>query len=364
MLYYILFAIIAVLGFLEQFGKSYKNGKIIRFLFSIFVLTIFVLSALRWERGTDWNSYLLFFMNPWSNWDTHYEWGFAVLNLFFRSFTDNYSVFLAFQTGLYLFLSVIIFKKIEKDYPDEKPIIFSLLLYQFTGTFAGLFTTRSQIAGIICVLALYEIREKHFWKYCLLIGVAALFHTSSLALLIAYPIFYMKINDILFYCGLIIVSVIVSIFPGIVTGSLASFSSLQRYRAYINIVSAAGITIGILKWILLWGVSLYIYNKKTEKKWIRGYTRIIAIGTVIYFWSTIYGSVLNRMSGLFFSAVYFIIPELIYYFKDNRKVMVYLLFIMWCAISFYIMFNGNYHPLYEPYKSIFDDFSVITSVNG
>ena len=224
-----------------------------------------------------------------------------------------------------------------------------------------MFTTRSQIAGVICALALLDIREKKIWPFLIKVAIASTFHLTSIVFVLSYLIYHLKIKEKTYYLWLSGITVVGLVSPTIVAKLLSMIPQIQRYSTYLSFNSLGKISFGLIRWIFLFIVLILLANHYKEKEGY-GYTRIFVIGVVIYLWSALYGSVLNRISGLFLSSAFCMIPMLLNRFKGKTRLIVYLLFIGWCFLNFYFFYNGNYHPLFEPYKSIFDDFTVTTVI--
>lgn len=362
MLYYSLFVVMAIGGLGELFAVYHKNGKTVRILYYSVSIIIFVLSALRWERGTDWNSFYSYFLNPWTYWDQHFEFGYAILTKLVRRITGSYSVFLAIQTGIYLILSKCVFDRTNEMFKDERTIYFPLLLYQFASEFAGLFSTRSMIAGLLCVLALFQIKERRLLRFSLLIVLAASFHTASLAFFAAYPIYHMKGKPINVYLRILGLTVAAMVFYEYIPLLMSRIPLLSRYTTYIRVKASGDISvIGWVKWLVLLVTFMYI-SIRTKNADMERIVRVFAIGVAVYTWSVFYGSVFNRLSALYLGAAFPLIGYTIHTFEGKNKATVYIIYVIICFAIFYATFNGNYHPLYEPYKSVFDDFAVITQV--
>ena len=98
--YWIIFVFILVFSFIEIFTSIKQQYKL--YMFYIVVLLLFFLSFLRWERGTDWDSYYNIFINEgFRSWDDHTEIGYLYLNKLVRKFTDNYTIFLFVQSFIF-----------------------------------------------------------------------------------------------------------------------------------------------------------------------------------------------------------------------------------------------------------------------
>jgi len=78
--YFIIFGLLALPAFVESFGL---NKRVAKSIFIFYSIVFFALSFLRWETGTDWDSYYEYF-NSINNWfeNTEFEPAYALVNEF------------------------------------------------------------------------------------------------------------------------------------------------------------------------------------------------------------------------------------------------------------------------------------------
>lgn len=173
------------------------------------VATFFlVLSAIRWERGTDWSPYYEYFISIQSidlGSNDRFELGYKYLNYIVNLISDNYTVFLAicalivyaFQKKAILNFSFLNLKRsINQDvnlkYENEYPM--TMLLIIWTLYLGNVFVVRSTIAYIILFFSIIYIRERRLLLFLVFVTIAALFHRSAIIFLPAYYLYHIRLN--------------------------------------------------------------------------------------------------------------------------------------------------------------------------
>ncbi|MDE5614781.1 MAG: EpsG family protein, partial [Treponemataceae bacterium] len=142
-----------------------------------FVLVLF--SGLRWECGTDWNSYKKVFdlvVAGSQKIEKHFDKGYVILNRFAALFSDDYTFFLLIDSLIAIALVVIGLKRIGH-------ISFIIALHMFfTNYFCGIYmgSNRRIIAIGLCLNALISFSEKKYCSYLIFQGLAFFFHRTSL----------------------------------------------------------------------------------------------------------------------------------------------------------------------------------------
>ena len=332
-------------------------------MFYIVVLLLFFLSFLRWERGTDWDSYYNIFINEgFRSWDDHTEIGYLYLNKLVRKFTDNYTIFLFVQSFIYFTILVLFLKKINSYisyiYNIKSNLYSTILLYIFSTDFAGLFLARSPIAYLICLYSIFDIIENRTKSFFFKILIASLIHKSSILFIFIYPLInYFKFN--------IRYIIILSIFI-VILFSLSSYYSvildklgMIDYFDYIGNERRNSI-ISIIKWLLIFLLMIISLKKiKSNDFLFNSIVLIYPIGFILFIWSQIYSTVAQRIAGLFLITTWIFIPYL-FNFIYKKNILVYFLFIIFCILNLWSQLNGAYSKLYVPFKFVWDNFYVET----
>ena len=119
----------------------------------------------------------------------NYEKGYVLLNKLIATIYPNTQFYIA----IIAFLSLVpVFFYVHKN--SNAPVC-STIVYMgvqvFLLTYSGL---RQCIAIALCCLAVEFIKTKQLFKFLLLIIVSCFFHSSSIVFVLAYPLYYVKLN--------------------------------------------------------------------------------------------------------------------------------------------------------------------------
>ena len=169
------------LSSLEVIGLLKKK----RLLFCTISFLLWIFSFIRWEVGTDWDSYFSIFEDcDYIEW---YEWGFLWLNRLVKHTVNNYSVLLAILGGiLFYFQSKAILKL---------SILPLTTLFILWGTDLGnVFFVRQSIAIAILLYSIVQIRRRNLKMFILLVICATLIHAASIIFLPAYWIYHHRFS--------------------------------------------------------------------------------------------------------------------------------------------------------------------------
>ncbi len=187
---YILFGILAISSIFEVFGKRDAIlHKILQGIFCCSIFLLFFLSVLRWERGTDWNSYLNYFATEAQNLNLshHFENGFIYLNHIVKSVANDYTVLLMVE-GLILYSCLCKSIRSIAIYP-----IFSLFCY-FAIMKGGIFFVRQTVAVSLLLLSVKYILNRDLLKFVFVVILAASLHRSSWLFLPCYWLYSLRLN--------------------------------------------------------------------------------------------------------------------------------------------------------------------------
>lgn len=261
--------LVTLLGLISMFlswleGEKYiKNGL----KFSFFL--IFLFSALRFNYGNDYTSYVEIFneVNSYASLtltDTNLqiEPGWVVLNWFIEPLGFFTLVFV-----LSLF-NALTFYTFFKKYVDPKFYWFAMFLYIFgTGNYLlNLSAMRQNLAILIFIYSIKYIEKKQLLKFILCIVLAAQFHLSAYILLLVYPLgrIQFKINNyvgiIIFATYLALFKIAPSLFPVFLVFAADNFDKYSVYEGGQDASSGLGI---ILNSIFL--ISIIYYYRFQEK---------------------------------------------------------------------------------------------------
>lgn len=184
-IYLFLYLLLWILVIFES-SKYFSQYKKTTFLCSSIILWLFI--GLRWETGTDWNSYKELFDSLELNWTFlfniyHFDIGYVLLNALTRLFTDSYTVFLIFNSGITIYFLYKLIKKLS-PYPNLSQFFFytNFMIAQFMGS------NRRMMAMIFVLWFFYYIFIKKKVYSVINIGLSFVFHRSSLVNILTYSI--------------------------------------------------------------------------------------------------------------------------------------------------------------------------------
>lgn len=359
---YIIFTFLYLSALFFLFEK-HKSNILSHFIYFV----IFILSFIRWEIGTDWISYFYYYdsINPleyadlFSNY-IEFEYGFEIMSRFVKMFSDSYTLFLFVQS---LIIFLLFFQSI-KIYSVNIPFTYLCL---FSINFCNMFFVRQNIAVAITIYSIIYIYERKFLKFIICIFIASLFHTSSLLFVLSYFVWNIKLTKrnvfyyliaILFLCYFFILGIDKfansSIFTRLASKIIFyievdktnSFGS--AYSPYVGFVRG-----NLYRIFQLFLIYSFLKNEYFSNNILRGFVNIYILGVFVYIICFLISPGLIRFSLYFEIIQIFILPYLIFKFRNlYSRIILLLLF------GFYLGFrlNGviyNYTNLYIPYKSIY-----------
>lgn len=365
-MYLYIILVILILGALfEVFGqKNCHHRKYQSLFFCSVIVLIYILSVIRWERGTDWDSYYYYFTTGSKTLDYfhHFENGFILLNFIVRSITDNYTILL-FVLGSILYFFLYRSIKSISVYP-----IFSLLCY-FAVMKGGIFFVRQTVAVSILLFSVKYIIDRNLKAFILLIILATLLHRSSLIFLPCYWLYNINIKlrtyiIILVGCSLIAFFLLtVANGVNIATGNPFIDAKINGYlrsglegEMYgVNMSKETMLIRGFGKrFIFLVLISLFLWKDMRKSPKTRGLFNIYFSGICFYLLSAPISIDFARAALPFDLMDIFLLPSIVFVQKSvSNKV---ILFIIISLISFNRLQSSiNLRPEYfVPYKSIFN----------
>ena len=99
---YLIFILLLAGSFLEIFDSKRQGTAQIIYYLTLSIL--FLLSFLRWERGTDWSGYYDYFSNIYDlNFSNNFENGFILLNYCIHYLFNSYTVLLFILAAIQYF---------------------------------------------------------------------------------------------------------------------------------------------------------------------------------------------------------------------------------------------------------------------
>ena len=360
MFIYILTIFILFSGSILEESKGLKKEWI--FFLKVIVFFILVLQmGLRWETGTDWNSYLNHFVeidnfSSTSPLNNGFEFGYNFFVWLVKLFTNSYSLFLLIHSFLFYYLLFKSYKYLSSN--------FYLSILIFYCLFIGLEGSNRQLLSlVICIYSLKFLIESKVKYFIFFVGIATLIHTSSVLFLLYY-FFNRKISGKYLLIMLILAFLIGnmgfsnSIFQ--ILGNLLGINSSLKVSTYLEYANSTLENerlslIGVFKRIILLIIFYSLRNKITTHNFtynllFNGYF----IGLVFYllFYKSLLimisrGSVFfNAMEPLLMSSIIIVLPK-------NSVKYLYLMLMFVVSILYFLQSISHYSDLFIPYKGIF-----------
>jgi len=359
---YIYIITLFILFFFSFLDVRYKLTSEQRKWLVFISYTVIVLQVgLRWETGTDWNSYLDHFrstskfieISPFRN---GMELGYNIFVWAIRILTAKYSIFLILH-------SVIFYLLIFKSFQRYTPYIFLTLLLFYSITLGLWGSNRQLIALAICLYSLRYIVEEKPVIFFALIFLATMFHISAI-LFTVYFFLNRNLKPALFVSVLIISFVLGrttipnKIFFGIadIVGGSAATKALFYINNANEYMSEHSLSIiGLVKRIAFLTV-FYVNGKKLipQLPFYRLLLNGYFLGIILYFLFSNSLLIMVSRGSLYFTAIEPLLLSsqlLLFNKKENKIVLLFLLFIF----SFFFMYQsiGTYSDLFNPYKGLF-----------
>ncbi|QNU66607.1 EpsG family protein [Ruminiclostridium herbifermentans] len=320
---------ISDLAFSVQYQKNIRNT----FYMILSFLPLFVVGAIRWDVGTDFEKVYEYGFNLIiaDGEQPRWELGFTYLIKLIALFTDECQWMFAGTAFVFCFF---VYKAIFNSSKNVCQSIFLLLIT--TLYFFSLNGIRQGIAVAIFLYSIKYIKDKKLFKYILVILFAASFHTIALIFLPLYFICNIKISPKI---GVIVI--VVSAISTPFVGSLFKFIMSQtRYVTYFGSVYDVPDTpyVHILINTVITTIGYLCYSKNSENFSYRIYMNIQLVASVFTIFS---GSILiaERIILCFEAAQILFIPEILYS-EDNAIIKTIIMATVY-AMFIFIFFYGT-----------------------
>lgn len=333
--------------------------------YNIFYLLFIILGSIRWETGTDWNSYLNFFINN-TTLDSYkekgFEFGFSLFNYFIHKLSSSYTIY------LFIYTSIIVI--IDKYNIKKLAVYYGLSLYLYYCTYlGGILAVRQLLAQSICYLSITAITEKKFKKFLFITAIAVLIHRTAIVWLFAYYLYNKKIRTNTFII-LYIICLCIGLFGNQLFPKIVGFvyqTLLKIHRETPILSRLYGYTfirkeepnylmifISIFKRFLFVPFFL-IYRKSISAKsrFSKGILNLYLCGNAIYLLFSTSFVVFQRACAYFCTMEVYLLPCLICIFKKkSTKIIFILLFFLYGLLKIYTQILP-YPEEVKIYKTIF-----------
>ncbi|MBQ9205340.1 MAG: EpsG family protein [Treponema sp.] len=323
---------------------SYKR-KVTPELLLFLLLPLFLLSAMRYDIGRDYDSYMIIFNHP-ELMQVH-EKGYMLIN----NFAIQHDLTLQFVIILYALLTLI-FAYLFIFENSKNKILSLLIFYAYTPFYLQtLNTLRQGLAIYIFMYATRFIRKKQFVKYCILIVSAAFFAHNSVVVTI--PLYFLLNRNYKPVMKLIMIGTSV-----IVSGLLEIVVKATPYAVYLLGGDGEGSFAPIfLLDVSLCGAIVCLYKNKSKCIFYNLTLLslcILCMGIVLK--SSPIFTVVSRINEFFLPSLLITIPSFVQNSRKYRQIFYY--FCLFCFLGvfyFSITLNGVMNQL-VPYKTFFGVF--------
>jgi hypothetical protein len=326
----------------------------------LYFIALLLLTGLRWNMGTDWDSYHQYFTDQ----DNYhfFEVGYVVFTAAVKSVTNNYSIFLLIDASLALIPIWYVLHKQTGCAALSLAIFFS---YYFTIHYIG--SNRRIISIGLCFLALHALTKKKSFAFLALCGVSFCFHRSSLIFLRAWPIYTMKPRNWV-YTALIVVAILIEIANPLANavsllGGSTEIVLVNKVLGYSdnnfldeNVNYGVQNLISIAKRSIFLGLVLWAYSKQREdkKKEYGGLLNLYLFSFVLYIMFTGTVEIFKSLTIYFSIVEVVLIPVALLSIKKHIRPLAYALFACFLFAQQYSALK-SYWDLYIPYRSVLSE---------
>lgn len=341
MIFYFLFLFFIALlcGRYNIMQGKYLVGK--KTGYRIAIWFIILVSAMRFNVGYDWSSYLSYI--------------YPVYNPLYFKRLEPFNRLICSLAGilqqpwiLFSIYAIITYTLIGKTISDFSCAKYeSLMVYICLYYLPGLSTIRQEIAVAIIFFGYRYIREKKIFKYCIICVFAMCFHKTAIIALIFYPLYYLKLSITILFLSLF--GIFFKFLLPKLVGALLPMFLLYLERGGIG--SSSG-NFQKFFYLLLFVYSLLLHNKKGS---CVGLLNICSIGCMLPF---ILGGHTGGRLGEYFLIYYsLLIPECNKRLKIEYRVLflfpLYAFFFMYLFVSVNINHSNEYVPFrWYPLESL------------
>ncbi len=347
---------VSVIAFLELFSSMSQRKN--RILFTVSSLVMLVLSAIRWETGTDWNEYFYYYYHidsgfaPYGKED--FELGVRAVNVLVRRFGGDFSA-LQFVWAVLVFLAQMKWMNEINARTMLRNTAFMCLWFLY---FANIFTTRSTVAYALLLCALpYALRKKRNAFFFITFFVTIFVHRSCILFCVVYFIANMNLGlfkKLYGYIWIITGAVLVCA-DGLIHVAVRFLPEAYSYRIsyYLNGSEAGSSMMGLVNYLFLYVVFLIFYRSKfCQNELYLKLFNIFSCGLVPYIFGYVYSAHFIRAAWPFMMMAVFLIPMILQELGRSNRVIVFGIAVAYLSLRLISNLN-SYYDLYVPFQTIF-----------
>lgn len=356
MLYCLLFVVLIFTVISFWMTQKQAKGVVL-----ILITSCFVLSFIRWETGTDWDTYYNIFLESkdLSNY-TPVERTFFLLNHLCYTVSESYTFCLFIEAAILFTCSYGILSR------QPLPMFSYFLL--FASTLGNVMFVRQSIAVAIILYSYKYILNQEPRKFYICVTCAILIHTSSLIALPLYFLFHKQIKWRVVILALGVLFLFALCSPGNIIRSMVGGNSFiaAKIVSYLN-RSASGadldyIVISPQKAVLMHLIKrafvlaliiLYCRKRIGTDKTLAGYLRIYLYSSGLYFIVTPLSMDLSRLCTPIELVDIFLYPYILYQLRTESAQYITIALIIILGLSKFMSNYNRFPEIFGSYKTIF-----------
>ncbi len=356
--YFIIFGVLVLFAFIELLGLNKRTCRVLFVLFSLF---FFALSFLRWETGTDWETYYSSFdsIQDWFT-DNGLEPGYALINEFAKLQFDSFTVML-FVCGaiLFAFQSAAIL--------NLSPLPIMSLLFLWSTQAANVLFVRQWIACAILFYSVKYIVSRRFLPFIFLVVLATMFHRTALIFLFSWWFYKIRWKPWILY-AILLGSIGCSSFAALLMehlGTIAGGIVQYKLEVYMGDSSntfgqASSLAFTIIKGFankIIIIIFSFIMLRKIEANTpeFRGYLNLYWFGCILYFMTISISVALVRLSFPFDILQIVLLPYIIVNLPNKQwKFTGFMLVCLYFTLRLFSFLFSSYYESFVPFKTIFN----------
>ena len=351
--------------------RGYFSDRQIKNIRITLILILVIISGTRYKIGTDYDHYTNIFNLIRSNQGSYVEFGYELFNYPFFLFGDLGIYVLFFVSSTIIIFS---FDYFIKGNFDNNKYFMAWFLFLTTGIlFSSFNAIRQYLAIAIFIFSLKDLYSKKYYRYLMMVLIAAQFHTSAYILLLILPMrILLNLNPKFFKKTVIFIYILSLVFLVLDFREILKmiwFVVPDRWQWYIvsdffNSRNVSAIVKQVLPNILVISLllpkGLSILRTKVNSNEI-DYIRFSLFIIFVSLSNVFYGIMVLQRFIYYFEIFYVYVIVFTYsnldytkvqsrYKLDLIKVGLVLYFIVWYL---YLIYVRNAHTIY-PYRNILE----------
>lgn len=324
-------------------NRDVKTDK--KYLITCFIILTLFLAFRGEDVGLDMGNYQYFFggatrfrffrLTRFSGFENGFVFYIRLVAIISKSFHD-----FIFITSI---LSMLGFFFFIKD--NSKNYFASLLLFITFGFYICHFCILRQVLAMSILLFSYKyVKEEKFWKFTLLVLIAATFHKTSIVFFPVYFLSKIPYNKKIIYIYLI--SMLLLFILRVPLINLATTILYGQYEGYKDTSGSGYVMLGLIYAVVL-GIMLVFKNYKLEDRESKILFYMLLLSIPFQILATVQG-LLARIVMYFTCSLMILIPNAIE--TKNLKERKFLIICYTIALVIYFLIELSRNSMYVPYS--------------